>query len=121
MSKGSPAGWYFDPQLRGYERWWDGERWWDEWRTVPAPGEAPHPREQPVNLGLDWSRLVAKLVFVISLLAVAGVAVADRHFYAEGYRPDWYNWLAIPALGGRFTAIVSGIFVARAFVDRWYD
>lgn len=69
-------GWYPDPEVKGYVRWWTGRRWWGEPMPVPLTSEWPArvtrlPRSgTPATRGWLWLSILA--VGLLMLLRCLG-------------------------------------------------
>jgi hypothetical protein len=109
----TPAGWYADPHVPGYNRWWDGNQWTDQSQPMAptAPPANPYVGQatnygmgggRPVTYGRNYGRsgMLAGNPNQLSLLSLGFsalylVVAFTIHFVLIGIMPALYAYRAI--------------------------
>ncbi|ORB87441.1 hypothetical protein B1987_11180 [Mycobacterium kansasii] len=88
MPTSPPAGWYFNPDGSGGQRYWDGQHWTKHCRAEPSAPRSPL-RAVASGARRSWSgippalRLILPIALVLTLLGI-GFAV-----WVKSPRDDW--------------------------------
>ncbi|ORB51969.1 DUF2510 domain-containing protein [Mycobacterium persicum] len=88
MPTSPPAGWYFNPDGSGGQRYWDGQHWTEHCRADRSTARSPF-RAVANGVRRGWSGMPAALRLLIPIalvLMLVGIGVA---FWVKSPRDDW--------------------------------